>query len=119
MDGAYRVKNERVKTGNAYNITLLPPAMEILKKYGYHLPIQEMHVYNRNLQAIQYRAGIETHISSHVARHSFATVCLNNNIPIEVVKEFLGHKDIKTTAIYAKILDKTVNKEFDKLKNAF
>ena len=78
-----------------------------------------MHVYNRNLQAIQYRAGIETHISSHVARHSFATVCLNNNIPIEVVKEFLGHKDIKTTAIYAKILDKTVNKEFDKLKNAF
>ena len=119
VDGAYRVKNERVKTGNKYNITLLPQAMKILKKYDYHLPVQEMHVYNRNLQAIQYRAGIETHISSHVARHSFATVCLNNNIPIEVVKEFLGHKDIKTTAIYAKILDKTVNKEFDKLKNVF
>ena len=119
VDGAYRVKNERVKTGNAYNITLLPPAMEILKKYEYHLPVQEMHVYNRNLQAIQYRAGIEQRITSHVGRHSFATVCLNNHIPIEIVKEFLGHKDIKTTAIYAKILDKTVNKEFDKLKNAF
>lgn len=119
IDGAYRVKNYRVKTGNKYNITLLPQAMEVLKKYDFHLPVQEMHVYNRNLQAIQYRAGIETHISSHVARHSFATVCLNNNIPIEVVKEFLGHKDIKTTAIYAKILDKTVNKEFDKLKGVF
>lgn len=119
VDGAYRVKNERVKTGNKYNITLLPQAIEILKKYDYHLPIQEMHVYNRNLQAIQYRAGIEQRITSHVGRHSFATVCLNNNIPIEVVKEFLGHKDIKTTAIYAKILDKTVNKEFDKLKNVF
>ena len=119
VDGAYRVKNERVKTGNKYNITLLPQAIGILKKYDYHLPIQEMHVYNRNLQAIQYRAGIEQRITSHVGRHSFATVCLNNNIPIEVVKEFLGHKDIKTTAIYAKILDKTVNKEFDKLKNVF
>lgn len=119
VDGAYRVKNERVKTGNKYNITLLPQAIEILKKYDYHLPIQEMHVYNRNLQAIQYRAGIEQRVTSHVGRHSFATVCLNNNIPIEVVKEFLGHKDIKTTAIYAKILDKTVNKEFDKLKDVF
>lgn len=119
VDGAYRVKSERQKTGNAYNITLLPPAMEILKKYDYRLPVQEMHVYNRNLQTIQYRAGIEQRITSHVGRHSFATVCLNNHIPIEVVKEFLGHKDIKTTAIYAKILDKTVNKEFDKLKNVF
>lgn len=119
VDGAYRVKNERVKTGNKYNITLLPQAIEILKKYDYHLPIQEMHVYNRNLQAIQYRAGIEQRVTSHVGRHSFATVCLNNNIPIEVVKEFLGHKDIKTTAIYAKILDKTVNREFDKLKDVF
>lgn len=119
VDGAYRVRNDRVKTGNKYNITLLPQAMDVLEKYDFHLPVQEMHVYNRNLQAIQYRAGIETHISSHVARHSFATICLNNNIPIEVVKEFLGHKDIKTTAIYAKILDKTVNKEFDKLKGAF
>lgn len=119
VDGAYRVKNERVKTGNKYNITLLPPAMEILNKYGFHLPIQEMHVYNRNLQAIQYRAGIEKRISSHCGRHTFATICLNNKIPIEVVKEFMGHSDIKTTAIYAKILDETANREFDKLRNVF
>jgi len=118
-DGAYRVRNERVKTGNKYNITLLPAAMEILEKYEYKLPVQTMQIYNRNLQTIQYRAGIEKHISSHVGRHTFATVCLNNKIPIEVVKEFMGHKDIRTTSIYAKILDKTVNKEFDKLKNVF
>lgn len=119
VDGAYRVKEERVKTGNKYNITLLPPAMDILKKYDYKLPVQCMQVYNRNLQAIQYRAGIETRCSSHVGRHTFAVICLNNNVRIEVVKEFLGHKDIKTTAIYAKIVDKTVNKAFDNLKNAF
>lgn len=101
------------------HITLLPPAMDILEKYDYNLPIQEMHIYNRNLQTIQYRAGIEKHISSHVGRHTFGTVCINQHIPIEVVKEFMGHKDIKTTSIYAKILDKTVNKEFDKLKNVF
>lgn len=118
-DGAYRVKNSRVKTGNAYRITLLPPAMEILEKYDFKLPIQTLQVYNRNLQAIQYRAGIDKHISSHVGRHTFATVCLNNKIPIEVVKEFMGHRDIKTTSIYAKILDKTVNKEFEKLRGVF
>lgn len=117
--GAYRVKNERVKTGNKYNITLLPAAMEILERYDYKLPVQAMQVYNRNLQAIQYRAGIEKRISSHVGRHTFATVCLNNKIPIEVVKEFMGHSDIKTTAIYAKILDETANREFDKLKSVF
>ena len=119
VDGAYRVKEERMKTGNKYNITLLPPAMDILKKYDYKLPVQNLQVYNRNLQSIQYRAGIETRCSSHVGRHTFAVICLNNNIRIEVVKEFLGHKDIKTTAIYAKIVDKTVNKAFDNLKNAF
>lgn len=52
----------------------------------------------------------------HVSRHTMATeICLTNGVPIETVSSILGHKDIKTTQIYAKITKEKLNKDMDKL----
>ena len=52
----------------------------------------------------------------HVARHTMATeICLTNGVPIETVSSILGHKNIKTTQIYAKITKEKLNKDMDKL----
>ena len=114
--GKFRIRAQRQKTGEEYNITLLKPAMRILEQCDYQLPVQEMHYYNRNLQAIQLHAGIPTRLTSHVARHTFATtIALKNKMPIEVLQRVLGHSSIKTTQIYAKVLQESVDEEFDRI----
>ena len=61
-------------------------------------------------------AGIRKHITFHMSRHSFATsVCLSNGVPIETVSSMLGHKDIKTTQVYAKITKEKLSKDVEKL----
>lgn len=118
VDGKLRLRSQRVKTNEAYNITLIRAAVQILQECGNKLPVQDLHVYNRNLQAIQYRANISTHLTSHVARHTFATtVALKNKMPIEVLQRALGHNSIRTMQIYAKVLQETVDEEFDRLDN--
>ena len=53
---------------------------------------------------------------TYCARHTFAVFALNNKVPIEVVSKMLGHTNIKTTQIYAKILNSEVEKGFDALE---
>ena len=62
-------------------------------------------VTNRYLKELMVLALIKKRISFHCARHTFATVCLELGIPLEYVNSLLGHQDLKTTQIYAKILD--------------
>ena len=64
-------------------------------------------------------AGISKHISSHVGRHTFATWALSHGTPIEIVSKMLGHTNIKTTQIYAKILAKDVDAQFERLDGLF
>ena len=58
---------------------------------------------NKYIKDICYRAGITKKITSHCGRHTFAVQSLNKRIPIEVVSKLLGHRDLKTTQIYAKV----------------
>lgn len=116
VGGKLRLRSLRVKTQEMYNITLIKAAVNVLEQCNYKLPVQDLHVYNRNLQAIQYRAGITTHLTSHVGRHTFATsVALKNKMPIEVLQKVMGHNSIRTTQIYAKVLQESVDEEFDRL----
>lgn len=118
VNGKLRLRSCRVKTNEMYNITLLKAAVEILEQCDYTLPIQDLHFYNRNLQTIQLRAGIKTHLTSHVGRHTFATsIALRNKMPIEVLQKVMGHESIRTTQIYAKVLQESVDEEFDRLDN--
>lgn len=116
-DGKFIIQDTRQKTDAPYNITLLSPAMEILKKYGYHLPKMTNQQYNMRLKLVSQYAGINKGLTSHMARHTFATWALSNGIRIEVVSKMLAHTDIKTTQVYAKILQEDVYKGFDELES--
>lgn len=104
----YYIDGSRLKTGSNFFTPILPPAMEILEKYNYTLPKISNQKANDYLHIIESRLGINKSITFHVARHSFATLALTHDIPIEKVARMLGHKDIKTTQIYAKILKSTI-----------
>lgn len=105
--------DQRQKTGTGYYITLLPRVLEVLDRYGGKLPRLAYDVYNRNLKAVARAAGIEKTVTTHIGRHTFATtIALGSGLPIEVVARMLGHTDIKTTQIYAKIMPEQVLEGF-------
>ena len=66
-------------------------------------------IINKQLKRIAKKVGIEKNISTHVGRHSYATALLTSNISLPVIKEMLGHSDIKVTQIYAKVVDSKKN----------
>lgn len=102
------IDGKRVKTGNTYFTPILPPAMEILEKYNYELPHISNQKANDFLHLIESRLKLNKPLTMHVARHSFATLALSYDIPIENVARMLGHSNIKTTQIYAHILHSTI-----------
>ena len=72
---------------------------------------------NEYLKEIADRCEINKYLTFHVARHTFATtVTLTNGVPIETVSKMLGHKTLRTTQQYAKILDKKVSEDMQLLK---
>ena len=117
--GHIYITRSRQKTGVHYRTMLLKPAASILRKYGGTLPKMVSYTYHRRLQRIAKAAGISKHISSHVGRHTFATWALSHGTPIEIVSKMLGHTNIKTTQIYAKILAKDVDAQFERLDGLF
>jgi len=106
------------KTMGALSIPMLKYAVDIYNKYktereitGRILPKISNQKLNENLKSISKIAGIKKPVTHHVARHTFATtVTLSNNVPIEIVSKMLGHSDLKTTQIYAKITNKYLSK---------
>ena len=104
IDGA------RLKTGSKFFTPILPPAMEVLKKYNYKLPVISNQKINDYCHVIEKDLKINKSISCHIARHSFATLMLSYDIPMEQVQRMLGHKNITTTQIYGKILKANVEK---------
>ena len=114
----YFIDGSRLKTGTNFFTPILPPAMEVLQRYNYQLPKISNQKANDYLHLIEDRLGINKSITFHVARHSFATLSLSHDVPIEKAARMLGHTDIKTTQIYAKILKTTVEKHAMNLSSA-
>jgi site-specific recombinase XerD len=109
IDGKQWVIINRVKTGTRSAIPLLPIALELLIKYNYKLPVCSNQKLNKYLKELAEICNINKNLTSHIGRHTFATtVCLGHGVPIETVSKMLGHIDIKTTQIYAKITDRKV-----------
>ena len=115
-NGHLFISAERHKTGTRYYTPMLPPAQRVWKKYKGKLPVYSQQSYNRLLKILGHMAGINKPMSSHIARHTFATtVVLANDIPIETLSKMLGHRDIRVTQVYARVLDQTINRHSDKL----
>ncbi|MGC4128498.1 MAG: site-specific integrase [Bergeyella sp.] len=127
IDGSLWIMTNRQKTGTSSNIPLLPVAEEIIRKYENHpavlqsgklLPVYTNQKVNEYLKTIAENCEINKKLTFHVARHTFATsVTLGNNVSMESVSKMLGHKSIKTTQHYAKILDKKVSEDMRLLKD--
>lgn len=103
-NGQYYIHDKRNKTGVFYTAVILEEGVEILKKYNFKLPILGNHKLNVYLKTIRDLCGIEKPIFSHVARHTYATRCLNRGIRLEVVAKLLGHSTTRITQHYAKLL---------------
>ena len=112
------IDGSRIKTDTKFFTPILFPAMEVLKKYDYQLPKITNQKANDYLHLIQALLGIKKPLTFHVARHSFATLALAHDIPIENVARMLGHEDIRTTQIYAKVLRTTIERHASNLQSA-
>jgi len=121
VDGNQWILSERQKTNSTARIPLLPKAIEILEKYKDHpvcikrgtvLPVSSNQKMNEYLKEIAALCGFPFTLNTHMARRTFgSTVTLNNNVPINVVKEMLGHSSVKQTESYAITEQATIGRE--------
>lgn len=112
-DGKYIINDVRVKTEENYYIVLLSPALEVLKRYNFELPIISNAQYNLRLKLVADYAGLDKNLTTHMARHTFATLALTKGVQLKVVSKMLGHSSIKVTEEYATILNEDVNKGYE------
>ena len=112
---------KRQKTDVPSNILLLDIAHSIIKKYdgvdknGRLLPIMSNQRTNSYLKEIAALCGIEKNLTFHLARHTFATLALSKGVPVESVSKMLGHTNIKTAQIYARVTNKKIEHDMMQL----
>jgi site-specific recombinase XerD len=127
IDGAYWINTVRHKTDIPVRIPLLAQPLAIIERYKNNprviaseklLPVYSNQKLNSYLKEIADLCGIEKPLTFHIARHTFATtVTLTNGVPIETVSKLLGHTSIKTTQIYAKVIERKVSEDMNTLRN--
>ncbi|OJW83633.1 MAG: recombinase [Bacteroidetes bacterium 46-16] len=127
VDGGQWIFTSRQKTDIPSRIPLLPVTLDIMERYKEHpqccnedrvLPVLSNQKMNAYLKEIADLCGITKNLTFHLARHTFATtVTLSNGVPIETVSKMLGHRNLKTTQIYAKVLDRKVSQDMNALKS--
>lgn len=110
------IQKERIKTKVTYTSLLNEKAMAILEKYDYKLPVLSNQKYNTYLHELEVVVGINKPLTSHLARHTAATILLNDGVPISVVSKVLGHTNTRMTEHYAKTLDSTILREMRKVQ---
>ena len=126
IDGGRWIRTKRKKTKSITSVPLLPIAEEIIERYKDHpeikdkdliLPVPRNQNYNAFLKEIAVLCGIKKNLTTHLARHTFATtITLTNGVPIESVSKMLGHKDLRTTQHYAKIVDRKISDDMKALR---
>lgn len=109
VKGKLCYKAKRLKTGQEFMVVLLEPALNILKKYKYKLPIISNVKYNLYLKAVAQFAKIDKPLTTHYARHTGATLLLNNGVSLHIIQHILGHATLRETErTYAKLMDETI-----------
>lgn len=117
---------KRHKTDIPSNVPILPPALVILNKYKTQnningiFPMISNQKTNIALKEIACLCNFNKKLTFHCARHTFATtITLTNGVPIETVSKMLGHNNIKTTQIYARVIDSKISADMMKLRQKF
>lgn len=127
-NGNLWIRKPRQKTKNMCNIPLLDIPQEILRKYADHptcrkkgvlLPVPCNQKMNSYLKEIADICMIRKNLTTHCARHSYATsVCLANGVSLENVAKMLGHSNIKMTQHYARVLDSSILRDMNQVQAA-
>ncbi len=119
------ISKQRQKTHQTSNIPLLDVPKSIIEKYaddkkanrrGTLLPVPCNQVMNRYLKEIADICKIDKHLTTHVVRHTYATVCLSQGVSIENVSKMLWHASIKMTQHYARVLDSSIMRDMDNIR---
>ena len=127
-DGEQWIRKRREKTDELSSIPLLEIPRQILVKYSGHrklagtdrlLPVLSNQRCNGYLKEIADLANITKKLTTHVARHTFACMSLDNHVAIETISKMLGHANIKTTQLYARMQDKTISEDMVKMRRKF
>ena len=127
-DGNYWIHKARQKTKNVCSIPYLESARAIAEKYKRHplcekrgvlLPVISNQRMNSYLGEIAGICSINKPLTMHIARHSFACLALANGVSMEIIARMLGHSDICTTKIYAKVIDKSIAEQMSGLSAKF
>ena len=109
IKGQVVYKSKRQKTKQDFTIVILEPALNILKRYKNRLPIISNVKYNEYLKAAVIYAKIDKMVTTHWARHTGATLLLNEGVPMQIIQHILGHASIRETEkTYAKLLDSSI-----------
>jgi integrase len=126
-DGNLWIITSRKKTSTPVKVPLLPPALNIIEKYKNVrrtsitktlLPVLSNQKVNSYLKEIAYLCQIKKHLTFHMARHTFATtVTLTNGVPLETVSKLLGHTELTTTQIYARVIEKKISEDMTLLRS--
>ncbi len=129
IDGNNWIMTERLKTKTPVKIPLLPVVESLIEKYEDHprtmfsgglMPYLSNQKLNSYLKEIADMCGINKNLTFHMARHTFATtVTLSNGVPIETVSKLLGHTKIVTTQIYARVIERKISEDMQRLKDCF
>lgn len=116
------IMTQRQKTSVSTNVLLLDIPKSIIAKYGDQtyregklFPMLSNQKTNAYLKEIADICGIKKNLTFHLARHTFATMSLSKGVPIESVSKMLGHTNIKTTQIYARITNKKIEHDMEQL----
>ena len=118
FDGNEWIMTHRQKTKTPVNVPLLDVPKALIKKYkgqvqnGRLFPVPSNQKTNQYLKEIADACGIDKNITFHMARHTFATtVTLSKGVPIESVSKMLGHTNVQTTQIYARITNEKISRD--------
>ncbi|WP_418996329.1 site-specific integrase [Alistipes putredinis] len=121
--GEWWISGNRQKTETRYVVKLLPYALFILNKYrgltgdGRVFAMSTLDSIDDSLKNIARECGIDKQLSFHLARHTYATtICLSNGVSLETLSKMLGHKQITTTQIYAKVTPPMIDREVTMLR---
>ncbi len=123
-EGSLWLKYRRKKTDYRARVKLLPEAIVLLEKYKDEsrdtlFPVQSAEMVKANMKGLRVMAGIKEPVTYHAGRHSFASlITLEEGVPIETISRMLGHSNIQTTQIYARVTPKKLFDDMDKLIEA-
>ena len=123
-DGALWLKYRRKKNELRASVKLLPEAIALINKYSSEdretlFPLLRWPNLRRHMKALAALAGIKDDLCYHQARHSFASlITLEAGVPIETISRMLGHSDISTTQVYARVSPKKLFEDMDRFIKA-